>query len=252
MVDPESIVTAEPTGNADFRWDEFDSADYFEHNYHRLLPEDAEIIRIVADFFHEVAPAARRTRAIDVGSGANLYPAMTMLPFTSEIVLYERAKSNREWLRKQLRQPAESWHQFWHSVRGTRRDYCRVTDPFDALGQTSRVVEGDLFDLEPGQYDIGTMFFVAESITTRTDEFRHAIQLFVHSLVEGAPFAMTFMRKSSGYQVGNRLFPACWVTEYDVRRCLSEIAEVREVRVIDSHDLRDGYSGMIVAYGHRK
>jgi hypothetical protein len=121
----------------------------------------------------------------------------------------------------------------------------------EALGRTARVVRGDLFDLEPDQYDIGTMFFVAESITTRTDEFREAIRLFLHSLVKGSPFAMTFMRKSSGYEVGGRWFPACWVTEQDVRHCLSEIAQVRDVRVIDSH-LREGYSGMIVAYGHRK
>jgi hypothetical protein len=252
VAEPASTETAQSAGNADVDWDEFDSADYFEHNYHRLLPEDAEIIKIVADFFQDVAPIGCRTRAIDVGPGANLYPAMTMLPFTSEIVLYERAHPNREWLHEQLQQPAASWERFWNSVRGTRPDYCCVEDPMEALGRTAKVVEGNLFDLEPDQYDIGTMFFVAESITTRTDEFRKAIRLFLHSLVKGSPFAMTFMRKSSGYEVGSRWFPACWVTEQDVRRCLSEIAQVRDVRVIDSHHLRKGYSGMIVAYGHRK
>jgi hypothetical protein len=151
-----------------------------------------------------------------------------------------------------LRQPAESWQAFWLSARGSRPDYCRLTDPLETLGRTASVVGGDLFGLQADQYDIGTMFFVAESITTRMPEFREAIRLFVHSLVKGSPFATTFVRMSSGYQVGGRQFPACWVTERDVQRCLSEVADVRDVRVIDSHSLREGYNGMIVAYGRRK
>jgi hypothetical protein len=177
---------------------------------------------------------------------------MTMLPFTSEIVLYERAHPNREWLRHQLRQPAESWGPFWDSVRGTRPAYQRVEQPWRALSRTATVVQGDLFDLEPDQYGIGTMFFVAESISTRAEEFQEATRQFLHSLVRGSPFAMTFVRKSYGYTVGGRQFPACWVTEDDVRCSLSRFAQVREVLVIDSHDLRAGYSGMIVAYGHRR
>jgi hypothetical protein len=252
VADPKSFVTAAPPGNADVDWDAFDSVDYFEHNYGDLHREDAEIIGLVADFFQRAAPGRWRTRAIDVGSGANLYPAMTMLPFTSEIVLYERAHPNRQWLSEQLRRPAPSWTDFWQAVSGRRPEYCRIAQPLDVLSRTANVVKGDLFSLEPDQYDIGTMFFVAESITNRHDEFRRAIRLFVDALAPRAPFAMTFMRESSGYLVGGRAFPACSVNENDVRRCLDEVTQNGEVHVVDSHDLREGYDGMIVAYGHKK
>jgi hypothetical protein len=99
---------------------------------------------------------------------------------------------------------------------------------------------------------MGTMFFVAESITTRHDEFRRATRLFVDALVPKAPFAAAFMRKSSGYLVGGRPFPACSVTEDDVKRCLADLATNTEVHVVESHELREGYDGMVVAYGHKR
>jgi hypothetical protein len=252
VVDPDPIATAALAGNADVDWEKFDAADYFEHNYLSLHWEDAQVIRLVADFFATAAPPRRVARAIDVGTGANLYPAMTMLPFASEIVLCERSHTSLRWLVEQLREPADSWPAFWAAISAGRPVYSAVDRALELLGRNARVTEGNLFELETDQYDLGTMFFVAESVTTRDDEFQRGIDGFVGALTSGAPFAAAFMRKSSGYFVGGQPFPACYVTEDDVARCLAEVADVAEVRVIGSHDLRDGYDGMIVACGHKK
>lgn len=252
MADREPIDIAVPFSNADVDWDKFDPASYFDDNYGHVQRGDAQIIDMVADFFQRAAPGHWRHRAIDVGAGANLYPAMTMLPFTSEIVLYERAFSNRTWLTEQLRRPAASWADFWLEVQGHRPAYRRISDPMDVLSRAAKVIKGDLFSLAPGQFDMGTMFFVAESITNRGDEFRRAVGRFVGSLVPKAPFAAAFMRESSGYIVGDRAFPSCSVHEEDVERCLIEVANVDEIRVVKSHDPREGYDSMIVAVGRRR
>jgi hypothetical protein len=246
-VDSAGGIPARPT-NDDVAWDTFDSEAYFQHNYGHLLPEDAAIIRIVADHFHNWAPRQWRTNAIDVGSGTNLYPALTMLPFVGRVTLYERAHTNREWLIHQLRRPAESWHTFWDQLQG-RSEYDRIAKPFEQLSSRAEVEKGNLFNLEQDSYDLGTMFFVAESISTRMEEFERAIKRFIGSLTSGAPFAATFMRDSSGYEVGSQWFPACSINEDDVRRCLTRIAQIDGIDTIDSHDLRDGYNGMIVATG---
>src|SRR5690242_11120132 len=73
--------------NAEAPWDEFSSDAYWLHNYAQLQPVDQEIIRRVSSFFLETVgarpPGQRRVeRAIDVGSGTNLYPALLMLPWT--------------------------------------------------------------------------------------------------------------------------------------------------------------------------
>ncbi len=242
-------------GNGDVDWDQFDSAAYFDHNYGTLRPDDRQIIAIVADYFHQVKqqwPEVWRPQAIDVGAGANLYPALTMLPFTAEITLYERAASNCEWLRGQIAQPNESWWQFWSQMTPGRKEYETIKDPLNLLSRRATVEKGNIFALQPDQYDIGTMFFVAESITTRNDEFERATRTFITSLKRGAPFAAAFMKDSSGYRVGNVSFPACSVTEQDVVRALGKVARDVTITPVDSKDLRDGYGGMIVATGRRR
>jgi hypothetical protein len=245
-------INSELPVNADFPWDVFDSAAYFEHNYSSLRPDDEVIIEIVGDFFHANEQRRLRPQAIDVGAGANLYPALTMVPFAAELTLCERAFSNRQWLEAEILTPHPSWWRFWSHLNTGRAAYQPIKNPFDLLGRRAQVTKGNIFSLRPGRYDIGTMFFVAESITTRHSEFVRATRSFVGSLRVRAPFAAAFMRHSSGYQVGNRSFPACWVDEEDVRSALAPLASGVTIRTVESNDLRDGYCGMMVATGFKK
>jgi hypothetical protein len=246
------VLVRLPLGNADVEWDSFDSHDYFQRNYGELRTDDARIIEIVADFFHSVAPPKWRTHALDVGSGANIYPALTMLPFASTIALRERAYSNRDWLTNELRHPHDSWKQFWAAISAGRPEYERITAPIDLLLRNATVQKESIFALEPDQFDLGTMFFVAESITTRHSEFVRASRTFVESLVPRAPFAAAFMRDSMGYVVGGNEFPACAVSKDDVAACLASVAAIEDIQIVESHDLREGYSGMIVATGWKR
>lgn len=246
-------IAVSPLVNEDFPWDSFDSDAYFEHNYSKLRADDEQIIDLVADFFQRnETPRRLRPRAIDVGAGTNLYPALTVLPFAAELHLVERAFTNREWLTSEMHQPHPSWWQFWDRMKDGRRSYAPIKNPFDLLGRRARVSKGSVFNLPAGQYDMGTMFFVAESITTRNSEFVRATRSFVNSLVPRAPFAAAFMRDSSGYRVGLRDFPACSVDERDVRLALDTVATDVRIQTVDSQDLRDGYCGMIVATGRKK
>jgi hypothetical protein len=239
--------------NADFPWDAFDSDAYFDHNYSTLRAEDRQIIDIVADFFQATDKSRWiRPRAIDVGAGTNLYPALAMLPFAAEVTLYELALANRVWLEREIPAPHPSWWDFWMQMNGGRESYSAVENPFDLLIRRAKVVRGNIFTLRPNQYDMGTMFFVAESITSYRAEFARATQSFVNSLRPGAPFAAAFMRESTGYRIGNRELPACPVNEENVDRTLSPVASGVQLSTVDSTDLRDGYNGMIVVTGRKK
>ena len=238
-----------PSTNDAVDWDLFDSDDYFSHNYRELRHDDAQIIKIVTEFFAACDAPPGRGRAIDVGTGTNLYPALAMLPFAAEVTLFEHSRSNRRWLRDELIAPALSWRLFWDAMIADRPEYRNVAEPFRQLRERTTVVRGNVFKLESTAYDLGTMFFVAESISARTEEFEQATRWFVHSLMARAPFAAAFMRDSSGYEVGGRWFPSCSIKEDDVRRCLAPVAHGVTVRRVDSNDLRSGYDGMIVATG---
>ncbi|MGW5352829.1 SCO2525 family SAM-dependent methyltransferase [Streptomyces sp. NPDC004031] len=256
---------AAPRLNSDAPWDAFDSRAYVDHNYGHLRSDDAKILEVVrkhfADHFRDTPDSAgARLRGIDVGPGANLYPSMSMLPWCGTITLYERSAANVGYLRGQQKSYDAHWDQFWDALCEQEVYARRVPDPRTAFARAARVEQGNLFDLdgldERGEgWQIGTMFFVAESLSTSETEFLLAVERFMRVLEPGAPFAAAFMEGSLGYRVGDTLFPACSVTAADVRRSLSPFAEGEEVAItpvgMPGGALREGYEGMIVACGRR-
>lgn len=107
--------------NADAPWSKFDPEVYVDNNYRTPLEVDLLIVRLMRDYFtrcFEGSPA-RSARGIDVGAGANLYPALSMLPWCEKLLLLEYARPNVEYLEKQVA-PAGydiAWDPFWDVLR---------------------------------------------------------------------------------------------------------------------------------------
>jgi hypothetical protein len=232
--------------NEELPWDSFDSEWYLNHNYSRLRDDDHQILERLADFFNGVGQA-RLMHGIDVGTGSNLYPVLAMLPLCGSITLQERARTNCQWLLNETARYSTLWEPFW-DVLASRPLYRPIGDPRWAVHERTRVMRGSIFELPRNTYDIGTMFFVAESITGRADEFMRAMRCFLRSLRPDAPFAAAFMRNSDGYEVNGVHFPAVAITEDDVQKCLhSEGIRKATVEKIDSaNPLRDGVGMMLV------
>ncbi len=146
---------------------------------------------------------------------------------------------------------------FWLELREAK-GYSYVDKPRARLREAcvsepgySGVERFSIFDLPEARWDLGTMFFVAESITQKPKEFLAAVEHFVGALQPDAPFAAAFMAGSAGYEVAGRAFPAVPITRDDVERHLRELG-VREptVELLETKpEVRDGYTGMIVATG---
>jgi hypothetical protein len=237
--------------NADYDWDAFDSDWYLKANYLALGEDDRQLLGLTAGFFDSI-PATVPLRGLDVGSGTNLYPALAMLPLCRTITLREYSETNYRWLDAQVRSYGPAWDQYWSALATIPR-YARLGgDPRAAVAERVTVELGSVFDLAQRRFEIGTMFFVAESITGDREEFAAATQAFVNSLVTGAPFAAAFMRHSEGYWVDDRGFPAVRVDETYVADCLSGVASQVMVHVVPSVQLRHGYDGMILATGFAK
>jgi hypothetical protein len=242
--------------NAEVAWSAFDSIAYVDHNYRDLQAEDAEILPILRDHFasHFRNHRGRPVYGIDVGAGANLYPALSMLPWCDEITLYERAPSNVDYLDSQVDSYAKNWDQFWDALCGNKGYGALDTDPRERFRKVVKVQQGDIFDLEryAGRWSVGTMFFVAESMTSSLDEFTLGVECFMRALAPGAPFVAAFMEHSEGYRTGEQFFPACDVGENEVRDSLEPFADGLKVHRLETKAaVRDGYSGMILSYGWR-
>ncbi|MFF3938052.1 SCO2525 family SAM-dependent methyltransferase [Streptomyces phaeofaciens] len=258
-------TAADRTLNADVRWDDFDPHQYVGHNYLVMQAVDEEIVTLVRDHFSDHFEGGDRVpRGIDVGAGPNLYPAFSMLPWCDSITLLERSAQNRRYLLGQRdgddahqRDGYDThWDPFWKVLCG-RKGYADLDDPRERFKKVVEdPIEGSLFELcgaKPG-WDVGTMFFVAESITTSLDEFQRGVHCFMHALKPGAPFATAFMEHSQGYRVGDIEFPARDIDMNDVRTALGDLVEPAvDIQRLNTSDLvRDGYTGMILARGRRK
>ncbi|MGH8628264.1 MAG: SCO2525 family SAM-dependent methyltransferase [Gammaproteobacteria bacterium] len=238
--------------NSDFPWGDFDSSWYYDHNYKVLRDDDRQIVEVVRDFFAtlDLSSHGRYRNGIDVGSGANLYPTLTMLPLCDEITLYEYSASNVSWLQREIWSYSSSWDAFWE-ILVKEPLYKSIDSLQETLTARVRVKQGSIFDLPKALWDIGTMFFVAESISSTPSEFQTALRSFIRSLRPGAPFAAAFMEKSLGYTVGTHRFPAVAITVNDVENCLGgDTKDLETYRIgLTSNPLRAGYGGMILATG---
>jgi hypothetical protein len=252
----------ETSSNAEFPWNKFDSEAYLKHNYEDVLDADIGIMEFVREYFAKNVKNVERSgcRGIDVGTGTNLYPTLTMLPYCDEITLFEYSQSNVDWLTTQRCDNWPSWKTvwqlFWERLRGPEYVKFQGCELQDELTRRTRIVQGSVFDLPGagGQYDIGTMFFVAESISTRMDEFEKAIGHFLDTLRTGAVFAIALMENSTGYDVAGVPFPSTNITEKEVKRALGlRVADDQVKRFpATTRKLRTGYTGMIIVCGQIK
>jgi NNMT/PNMT/TEMT family protein len=246
--------------NAQAPWEEFSPQDYWQRNYGEVQPEDQEIIRRVSDFFvraFDDRPAARR--AIDVGCGPNLYPALLMLPWTEQLFLTDHSEKNVNWLREHVAHSDGPWpwDPFWAEMSHLG-GYRQAAEPRKQLKKAltsepgfAGIEQYNVFDLPKAQWQLGTMFFVAESITEDVKEYHAAIGRFVGALEPGAPFAAAFMAGSEGYPVAGEWYPALGVTSDDVKKRFTEhgVSALSVTRTETRPGVRPGYTGMIVATG---
>jgi hypothetical protein len=239
--------------NADAPWSQFDPEAYVDLNYRTPLEVDLLIVGLMRDYFsrcyEQGVPAS--VRGVDVGAGANLYPALSMLPWCEKIILLEYAPPNVEYLEKQASggEYDTAWDAFWDVL--SQASAYRDVEPRNRFGEIVRVERANLLDLD-GQrrWDIGTMFFVADSMSECPDEFRRGVECFMDALNEGAPFAAAFMKESLGYQVGAHKYPAYRVNADRVREILEPFTDELEIHDMD-HMVRPGHEGMILALGRR-
>jgi hypothetical protein len=235
-------------------WSGFDADEYWEINYSEVLPEDAEIIQCASKFLIEACGTRPRSlRAVDVGAGANLYPALLMLPWAEHVAFTEYASPNIHWLRENLADvPGEwQWQPFWDLLSGLPF-YRAVEQPRRALAAGYDIRTVSIFDLPPRTWDLGSMFFVADGITTDKDEFESAVRTFLGALVPGSPFIMAFMEGSRGYDVHGVSFPAVKVTPRSLDALLADLP-VTGTSVLRTDNsvrrVRQGYDAMLFVTG---
>jgi NNMT/PNMT/TEMT family len=255
LVQSNIMADREPSvRNDEAAWSEFDADGYWKFNYASVLPEDAEIIRYASEFLiRTCGTRLHARRAVDIGAGTNLYPALLMLPWARNIVFTEYAESNIRWLGENLAHVSSDWpwQPFWDLVAGLPC-YQTIQRPRHRLAVIHEIQRLSVFDLPRRAWDLGCMFFVADGITEDEEEFESAVRMFLGALTPGAPFIMAFMDSSSGYDVSGVGFPAVRVTPTSLNALISTLP-VTGINILRTDNsirrLRSGYDAMLLVTG---
>ncbi|MGW3037439.1 hypothetical protein ACWDCB_40365 [Streptomyces sp. NPDC001178] len=236
--------------NRDASWDAFDPAAYMERRFEGFHPQDAEILSIIGEYFsHQKyhAYSDRVIHGIDVGAGPNLYPALSMLPWCSEITLINPLAQNIDYLSAQLSYFDSQWGAHW-DILCKNQPYAAI-DPRERLAQVAQIEHGSLVDLgrHKGRWMMGTMLFAADVLATTAEEFQLGVNRFMRSLAPGSPFAMAFMRDIEGRKKRKRTLGYI-PTESDVHATISPLSRDFAICTISSGTLE---TGAFLAYGER-
>lgn len=257
----DQMHSAASARNAEFPWDRFNTSSYLEHNYLLMRDDDAEILDLTQSWFASILPdtvaaagseyeSAQHLHGLDVGCGPNLYPGLAMLPLCRTVTLLDFSAPNVAWMHSHLGNCDEIWRPYWEliSPAGSRG---RFDEARGWLAERGRIAHGSLFDLPEASWDLGTMFFVAESMTEDYEEFDTALASFLSALRPGAPFAAAFMEQSEGYEVSGIHFPSVPVGVAEIEAYLAHRTSELKVHRIEIRPapLRPGYAGMLLALG---
>lgn len=254
---PAPTIKEACSGNADYQWSTFDSEAYFHHYYGDPHADDDHVIRCAVAAMKAIAPSPAGLNIIDVGTGPNLIPFMCASPRARSLTAWEFSQSNVDWLRADLQRETlrPQWQHFW----GVTKDaygagWCLPENPVPALAAMSRITRGSVFDLPKRRWDAATMFFCAESITEREDEFAAAVAAYAQCVKPGGALAAAFLVRSAGYEVAGQRFPVLHLSPEAIETTFERHAlEVKAERIgIVEREIRSGYSGFVFLTGRSR
>ncbi|MET0181373.1 MAG: hypothetical protein ABW199_00655 [Caulobacterales bacterium] len=234
-----------PAGNDDFSWSDFDPEAYVAHYYSDPHPDDDEVVRMTC---RALVQMRDRGEVVDVGTGPNLFPLLAALPRAQSVTAYEYSQANVDWLTKELQRTSlrDPWPHFWNIVCDTHQLKDRA-DPAARLATASRVIQGSIFELPERSWDAATMFFCAESITEKQEEFERACHAFARAVRASGILAAAFLAGSKGYVVAETAFPALAIDEASLRAAFADVATdivITPIGLVEE-EVRSGYSGML-------
>jgi hypothetical protein len=250
---PDEQAPAEAS-NADYQWASFDSEAYFQHYYGEPHPDDDRVIQCAVEAVKRAPPLGGDLDIVDVGTGPNLIPLFCAWPRARRLTAWEYAESNVAWLEAELARDdmRPQWRHFWSTTRAAYgTDWTLPDNPIPSIRSKATIRQGSIFDLPERAWDAATMFFCAESITGRQDEFEAACASFARCVRAGGALMAAFLVRSPGYVVADRPFPCLSLSAESIEavfgRHASGIATER-IGIVE-RQIRSGYSGFVFLTG---
>jgi hypothetical protein len=251
---PRRASSPAASGNADYDWAGFDPEAYFRQYYGDPHPDDERVIQFATAAMKHAAPVDAELDVVDVGTGPNLIPLFCALPRARSLTAWEHTETNIAWLRAELMRDTlrPQWRHFWNVTRRAYQpEFHLPEDPIPDLRAKCTLRQGSIFELPERAWDAATMFFCAESITGRQNEFEAACTAFARSVRAGGALLAAFLVRSKGYVVGDTPFPGVNLSVEAIENVFGR--HVRQMKTeqtsIVDREIRSGYFGLVFLTG---
>lgn len=239
---------------------EFPARAYLDKYYSYVGEENASMLRAIVDFARRLKP--RFNHVVEVGGGPSLVSLLALtaaLGAPKRVAFLDIAPANLEEVSLWLTEDPSSFD-YSRILRWLEIEYGADRHQVESSLRSARweLLEVDLEKPLPrylrARYDVVSSHFFAESATDDRCEFE---RLLADLVAMGRPEASVFlslMRRSIGYSVAGKDFPAFPVDEVTLTQHLENAGihfEDFDIRSVLAEDppTRPGYDGMVFAAG---
>lgn len=238
-------------------FEDFNPKDYLEEFY-KNKPEDDLGEDFTLHWFQMIYDYLKPTgRYLEFGGGPSIYPLISLSKYVSEITFSDSLTSNlkevEEWvgggghdwnpyIRRALQFEGEEFSQ--ECVHKRKSLICEKIKTLRQLDQR-KPNSGDC-------YDIVAANFVSDSTTSSYGDFAQNTKNILTYLKPGGLFVMSVLKESDDYVVGERTFPATYITE-DILKCLLNEAgvDVLKMASLTTNDSDRHVGGYIFSVGRK-
>lgn len=246
-------------------FDNFIPRDYLSEYLSHIGPETYNLLRFYVEAYKDVKISSV---LLEFGGGPTIYQLIAASKYIREIHFSDYLQSNiaevEDW--KNQKQNAYNWSSYFRTtleLEGETGVTIEKVQERESLlrKKMTKFLHCDAFKENPlgsqdyeGYYDILSMNFVADSITDNLEDWRKVVKNICSLMKKDGILMMAALKGAHYWHVGNRKFPAVFLTEQDVRQFVVELGFHQEsivMQMIDADELDEngegiqGYQGFI-------
>lgn len=246
-------------------FDTFNPRAYLNEYYSKVGEENREILNFLHTAYEEIFNQIREAKLLELGGGPTIYQLISVGKHPVVIDFSDYLDQNlaevKLWLKDNKKK--HDWNKFIRYVlskEGLGKDQNTVRKRAQLMRQKIRhLLHCDIKQPNPlgshhcKQYNIVSVNFVAESITSKLDKWAAVIDNILLLIKPNGYLIMCAIVEAQCYRVGDSFFQAVPVSSQDIIRKL----EKENMSIIDTHFVKaeqkeeQGYDGIFMLLAKR-
>jgi len=243
----------------------FDPRAYVKEYYSHLGPENRELLHFLHEAYERIFAHLDRAHVLEFGGGPTIYQLISAAKYPVSIDFSDYLETNLNEVQMWLQNRPEQghWDEFIRYMlchEGERSDWDATEHRAQLIRRkVSRLIHCDAKIPNPlgsggrEPYDIVSVNFVLESITTEMDEWNLLLDNVEPLVKPQGYFLMSAIIGATHYRVGERFFPAVPISPETIETKLQEkhysIVSTRYIGA--EHREQQGYNGIFMVLARK-